>query len=71
MRRREFLGAGLALNLGSAVTLVQQGASGDDPGRGAVAASLTGVQSRGAVPNLRAKTTRMFESPELYPTRWP
>ena len=53
MKRREFLAAGLALNISStAIALAQQG--GAPPGRG-------------ATPTRSAKTTRMFKSPGLYP----
>ena len=52
MKRREFLAAGLALNIGStAIALAQQG----------------GGRGRGATPARTAKTTRMFKSPGLYP----
>src|SRR5499426_3024360 len=57
MKRREFLAAGLGLNVASAVALAQQG--GATPERAA--------GGRGAVPTRSAKTTKMFKSPGLYP----
>ncbi len=67
MKRREFLAAGLALNLGSAAALLAQqgGASPDRAGRGARGGG--GGAGRGAVPTRMAKTTRMFKSPGMYP----
>src|SRR5256885_3986908 len=58
MKRREFLAAGLALNIGSIATaLAQQGGATPERGRG----------ERGAIPKRSAKTTRMFKSPGVYP----
>ena len=63
MKRREFLGAGVALSLGSAAAaLAQQG--GAAPGR---AGGGGGGRGRGAVQTRTAKTTRMFKSPGMYP----
>src|SRR3954469_1586338 len=64
MRRREFLAAGLALNLVSpALALAQRaGAPPDRAGRGGGAG-----RGRGATPNRRAKTTRLFKAPGSYP----
>src|SRR3954470_24233119 len=61
MKRREFLAAGLALNLVSpAIALAQRaGAPPDRAGRGG--------GGRGTTPNRLAKTTRLFKSPGLYP----
>ncbi|MEO5742829.1 MAG: hypothetical protein ABIS29_19765 [Vicinamibacterales bacterium] len=61
MKRREFLAAGLAFNIGSAIALAQQGGATPDragAGRGS---------GRGATPTRKAKTTRMFKSPGMYP----
>ena len=59
MKRREFLAAGVGLNLTStAIALAQQG--GATPDRAA-------AEGRGATPTRSAKTTRMFKSPGLYP----
>src|SRR5688500_5869662 len=60
MKRREFLAAGLALNISSAIALAQQGGA-------APARAGGGGRGRGAVPTRTAKTTRMFKSPGLYP----
>src|SRR3954451_16349557 len=61
MKRREFLAAGLALNLVSpAMALAQQSAAPDRAGRG-------GAGGRGGTPNRQAKTTRLFKSPGQYP----
>jgi len=61
MKRREFLAAGLALNLVSpAMALAQQSAAPDRAGRG-------GAGGRGGTPNRQAKTTRLFKSPGSYP----
>src|SRR3954447_9364955 len=61
MKRREFLAAGLALNLVSpAMALAQQSAAPDRAGRG-------GAGGRGATPTRQAKTTRLFKSPGSYP----
>ena len=64
MKRREFLAAGLGMNIGSAaIALAQQGGAAPDRGgpRGA------GGRGRGAIPTRMAKTTRMFKSPGNYP----
>src|SRR2546423_13721653 len=58
MKRREFLAAGLGLNVASAVALAQQG--GATPDR-------AGGGGRSGVPTRSAKTTRLFKSPGLYP----
>ncbi len=57
MRRREFLLAGAAVNVGAVVTLAQ---SGPAPGRG-------GGRGGGGVQMRKATTTRMFKSPGMYP----
>src|SRR6185295_1928791 len=57
MKRREFLAAGLGLNVASVVALAQQGGATPDRAAG----------GRGAVPTKTAKTTRMFKSPGMYP----
>ena len=64
MKRREFLAAGLGLNIASAaIALAQQGgAAPDRAGR-----SGGGGRGRGATPTRMAKTTRMFKSPGNYP----
>src|SRR6188508_2777946 len=60
MKRREFLAAGLALNVGStAIAQAQQG--GEAPGRAARGSG------RGPVPTGTAKTTRLFKSPGMFP----
>jgi hypothetical protein len=62
MKRREFLAAGVALNMGSAaVALAQQGEG--PAGRG----GRGGGRGRGAVSTGMAKTTRMFKSPGMFP----
>jgi hypothetical protein len=48
IKRREFLAASLALNLGSAATVLAR-------------------QGRGDLPARRARTTRLFKSPGMYP----
>jgi hypothetical protein len=59
MRRREFLVSGIALNVASAaIALADQG---EAPARGGAAGE------RGAVPKRRARTTKMFKSPGMYP----
>ena len=63
MNRREFLAAGLALNVGS-VTIALEEQSVGAQGRGADAGRRGG---RGVVPARMAKTTRMFKSPGMYP----
>ena len=64
MKRREFLAAGLGLNIAStAIALAQQGGAPDRAGRGAGG----GGRGRGAIPTRTAKTTRMFKSPGMYP----
>ena len=63
MKRREFLAAGLALNISStAIAQAQQGgATPDGAGRGGRG------RGRGATPTRLAKTTRMFKSPGMFP----
>lgn len=61
MKRREFLAAGLALNLGSVIALADQ-AGAPTNGEGRVPA-----RAGGGVTTRKAKTTRMFKSPGLYP----
>ena len=63
MKRREFLAAGLAWNIGSVITLAQQG--GTAPDSGARAGGAGG--GRGKVPARVAKTTKLFKSPGMYP----
>ena len=64
MKRREFLAAGLALPLSSALALAQQrGATPTRAGR----AGGGGGRGAAAVPVRTAKTTKMFKSPGLYP----
>ena len=61
MKRREFLAAGLALNIASTVIAqAQQGGAAPDRAGG-------GGRGRGATPKRMAKTTRMFKSPGMYP----
>jgi hypothetical protein len=69
MKRREFLAAGLALNLGSAAALLAQqgGATPDRAGRRGGGAGGAGGTGRGAVQRRMAKTTKMFKSPGMYP----
>jgi len=55
MKRRDFLMAGLALNLGSKALAQQGGGAQDRAGR------------RSETPVRMAKTTRLFKSPGLYP----
>ena len=63
MKRREFLAAGLAWNIGSVITLAQQGGTAPDSGaRGGGAGG-----GRGRVPARVAKTTKLFKSPGMYP----
>ena len=62
MKRREFLAAGLALNLGSAAMRWRSRAV-----RRRGRARRRWRQGRGAVPRRMAKTTRMFKSPGMYP----
>jgi hypothetical protein len=66
MKRREFLAAGLGLNIASAaIVLAQQGgAAPDRAGRGGGGGAGRG---RGATPTRMAKTTRLFKSPGMYP----
>ena len=59
MKRREFLAAGLGLNVAATVVLAQSGAA---PARGG-----GGGRGRGAVANAMAKTTRMFKAPGNFP----
>jgi hypothetical protein len=68
MKRREFLTASVALNIGVAASvLAQQGST--NPGRaGRGDADRTEGGGRGrVVPKRSAKTTRLFKSPDLYP----
>ena len=68
MKRREFLAAGIALNIGSAIALAEQGAAPQGrEGRGAGGAAGTSGTGRGVVPTRMAKTTRMFKAPGVYP----
>ena len=61
MKRREFLAAGLGLNIASTVIAqAQQGGAAPDRAGG-------GGRGRGATPKRMAKTTRMFKSPGMYP----
>src|SRR3954469_17251410 len=53
MKRREFLAAGLGLNIASVVLNAQGGGGG---GRGAA-----------PIPKKTAKTTKLFKSPGMYP----
>jgi hypothetical protein len=63
MKRREFLAAGLGLNLASAaIALAQQGGAAPDR-----AGRAGGGRGRGAIPRQSAKTTKLFKSPGLYP----
>jgi hypothetical protein len=66
IKRREFLATGLAASLSSAsVALAQQGATTPDrAGRGARGG---GGGGRGNVVTRKAKTTKMFKSPGMYP----
>ncbi len=65
MKRREFLAAGLALNMSStALAQAQGGATPDRAGRGGRGGETRG---RGTPPTRTAKTTRMFKSPGLFP----
>jgi hypothetical protein len=57
MKRREFLAAGLGLNVASVAAPAQQSGATTDRAAG----------GRGAVPTRSARTTRMFKSPGLYP----
>jgi hypothetical protein len=68
MKRREFLTAGIALNLGAAASaLAQQGVTNADrAGRGTAGRTEGGGRGR-VVSKRSAKTTRMFKSPDLYP----
>ena len=68
MKRREFLTAGVALNLGAAASaLAQQGVTNPDrAGRGAADRAQDGGRGRG-VSKRSARTTRLFKSPDLYP----
>jgi hypothetical protein len=64
MKRREFLVAGVALNVGSAIAVAGQTLQTPDrQGRGP---DRTG-NGRGTVPSRVAKTTRIFKSPGMYP----
>ncbi len=64
MKRREFLAAGIGLNVVSAaIVLAQQGAAPDRAGR----AGGGGGRGRGATPTRTVKTTKMFKSPGMYP----
>ena len=64
MKRREFLAAGLALNIRSMALAQQGGATPDRAGRAVRGGDGTG---RGATPTRLAKTTRLFKSPGMYP----
>src|SRR5947209_5015375 len=64
MKRRDFLAAGLGLNVASVVTLAQQGGATPDRAGGDARGAGGG---RSSVPTRSAKTTRMFKSPGLYP----
>jgi hypothetical protein len=61
MKRREFLAAGLGLNI-AATTIVLGQQGGAAPARAG-----GGGRGRGAAQTRTAKTTRMFKSPGLYP----
>ncbi len=70
MKRREFLAAGVALNLGAAAALLaDQGAGAPDRGgrggRGGGGGAAGG--GRGSVQMKTAKTTKLFKSPGMYP----
>src|SRR5262245_47834178 len=69
MKRREFLAAGLALNVCSAANGLPQArratANGVDRGAPALLVGRGTAPIDG--PTRRAKTTRMFKSPEMYP----
>ena len=69
MKRREFLAGSLALPFSSAViALAQQaGTTPDRAGRGARGGGGGEGRGRGAVPTRKAKTTKLFKSPGLYP----
>jgi hypothetical protein len=67
MRRREFLAAGLGLNIAStAIALAQQGGAAPDRAGGARGAG-GGTGRDTATPTRVAKTARLFKSPGLYP----
>src|SRR5262245_66223926 len=68
MKRREFLAAGFALNFGAAATVLAQqgGVTQDGRGRGASRPAGGGSERR-EIPTRRAKTTKLFKSPEMYP----
>ena len=61
MRKRDFLAAGLGLGAGLAASAVLQPALGQQ-----VPAAAGGGRGRN-IPNRKARTTRLFKSPELYP----
>ena len=65
MKRREFLVAGLGLNIASAaIVLAQQGgAAPDRAGRGGGGGAGRG---RGGTPTRMEKTTRLFKSPGMF-----
>jgi hypothetical protein len=62
MKRREFLAAGLALNVGAAIAHAQQGEATPD-----VASRGGRGRGRAATPTRLAKTTRLFKSPGMFP----
>jgi hypothetical protein len=65
MKRREFLAAGLALNVGSVIALSGQNPpTPDRSGQGGTGRTGNG---RGAIPARTAKTNRIFKSPGMYP----
>src|SRR5262245_16255457 len=67
MKRREFLASAIALNIGSAAALLAgQGATPERGGRGARGGS-GGGGGRGNVERRTCKTTRLFQSPGLFP----
>ncbi len=67
MRKRDFLAAGLGLSAGLAASSALSPVAGPRRARdGAVAARAGGGRGR-AVQTGRAKTTRMFRAPGLYP----
>ena len=66
MKRRDFLAAGIGLNISSAIALAQQGGAAPDRAGGAGGGGGEG-RGRGPVPARKAKTTRMFKSPGMYP----
>ena len=65
MKRREFLAAGLGLNVAAATVAFAQEAPGRAGGAGGAGGG--GGQGRGAVAKGMAKTTRMFKAPGEFP----